>query len=431
MSFYTVLALVNAIAIVAILGYIIFRVVRLKRNKEPQPENLTPFFDDEVLEGAHLERVLGVALIALIIVVLGLLAYFIWEPFRETASASDFHEQSVARGATLFANAQSKAYDSTKSLLCADCHGGDGGGGTAKFVVQSDDPRCNPTAPVTDQTPSYCLPQQVAWAAPNLQLAPLRYSREQLTQIITYGRPGTPMPAWGVASGKGALQEQSIQDLVNYVESLATTSTKAQLAGTSETKSCGASDPVNSRAACVGRKQLEDPATQAAADKWVVSAQADLAAAEAERNALPATASADERATYDKLVQQKQEGVQVAENWQQTTRSASDGAILFMNNCARCHTRGWSYFDATDPQGNPPPGIMGGGAYGPNLTNGDVNNQFPPPSGESQLQQWISIGVPANEQYGIRGISSGRMPHFGAVLSKQDIEAIMAYERSL
>jgi hypothetical protein len=39
--------------------------------------------------------------------------------------------------------------------------------------------------------------------------------------------------------------------------------------------------------------------------------------------------------------------------------------------------------------------------------------------------------VPAFEQYGVRGISSGRMPHFGAVLSKQQIEAIMAYERSL
>jgi hypothetical protein len=76
-------------------------------------------------------------------------------------------------------------------------------------------------------------------------------------------------------------------------------------------------------------------------------------------------------------------------------------------------------------------GIMGGGAYGPNLTNGDVNNQFPPPNGEAELFAWISEGVPANEQYGIRGISSGRMPHFGAVLTKTQIEAIMAYERSL
>jgi mono/diheme cytochrome c family protein len=426
MSFRTVLILLNAALIAGFLIFVGVRILRLRGNKEHTPENLTPFFDDEVLEGAHLERVLGVALIALVIVVLGLLAYFVWEPFRETASATDFHTQSVDRGAVLFANDQSPKYDSTKSLLCANCHGVDGGGGTATFTVQSEDPRCDPTAAVTTDTPAYCLPKQVAWAAPSLQLAPLRYTRAQLTQIITYGRPGTPMPAWGVASGKGALQQQSIQDLVNYVETLATTSTKAQVTADAETKSCGAGDSVNARAACVGRKQLQDPATQAAAAKWVTDAKADLAAVEAERDANPGQA-----ATYDKLVQQKQETVQVAEDWLQTTQSATDGQILFMNNCARCHTRGWSYFDASDPEGNPPPGIMAGGAYGPNLTGGDVNNQFPPPSGEAELQQWISIGVAANEQYGIRGISSGRMPHFGAVLSKQDIESIMAYERSL
>jgi mono/diheme cytochrome c family protein len=421
MSFRTVLILINVVLIAAFLVFVVARVLRLRHNKEASPENLTPFFADDVLEGAHLERVLGVALVALVLVVIGLLAYFIWEPFRETASASGFHERSVERGATLFANSQSKAYDSTISLLCADCHGTDGGGGSKTFTIQSDDPRCDPTKPVTTDTPSYCLPHQVAWAAPSLQLAPLRYSRAQLTQIITYGRPGTPMPAWGVASGKGALQEQSIQDLVNYVESIATTSAKAQALDAKETASC------TERAACVGRKQLEDPATQAAADKWVVAAQADLDAAKAGL----ATASVADIPTYTKLVQQKQETLEAAQEWQQTTRSPTDGEILFMNNCARCHTRGWSYFNATDPDPATPPGLMGGGAYGPNLRGGDVNNQFPPPNGEAQLQQWISIGVPANEQYGNRGISSGRMPHFGAVLSKDDIEAIMAYERSL
>src|SRR3954467_2346439 len=178
MSFRTILIVVNLLAIAGLIGFIIYRVVSLRRNPEAKtPENLTPFFDDEVLEGAHLERVLGVALIALVVVVLGLLAYFIWEPFRQTAAATGFHERSVERGATLFANAQSKEYDSTKSLLCADCHGTDGGGGTAKFTVQSSDPRCNPADKVTDATPEYCLPKSVAWAAPSLQLAPLRYSR--------------------------------------------------------------------------------------------------------------------------------------------------------------------------------------------------------------------------------------------------------------
>ncbi len=101
------------------------------------------------------------------------------------------------------------------------------------------------------------------------------------------------------------------------------------------------------------------------------------------------------------------------------------------DGCARCHTRGWSYFNPLDPQSTPPMGKMGGGAYGPNLTGGDVDGQFPPPTGEAELFEWIAQGVPANQQYGIRGISSGRMPHFGAVLTKDQIEMIMDYERSL
>src|SRR3954452_20855831 len=426
MSFRTILILFNLALILGFAAFVVYRVVSLRRNPEPkQPDNLTPFFDDDVLEGAHLERALGVALIALVVVVLALLAYFIWEPFREADANDGFKDRSIERGAVLFANATSKEYDSTKSLLCATCHGTDGGGGSAPFVVKSEDPRCDPNqvvnAKLAEEQP-YCLPSQVAWAAPNLQIASLRYDRQQLTQIITYGRPGTPMPAWGVASGKGALQEQSIQDLVNYVESLGTSPDKAQAASTKELEKCD-------RAACVGRDTLEKPATRAAAAKWVADAQAALDDAQA----LLASSGVQDVAENTKLVQQKQDDLAVAQQWEQTTQSVSDGALLFMNNCARCHTRGWSYFDPTNPQAHPnaPLETMGGGAFGPNLTGGDVNSQFPPPGGESELFSWISIGVPANQQYGIRGISSGRMPHFGATLTKDQIESIMAYERSL
>jgi mono/diheme cytochrome c family protein len=426
MSTRTVLVIMNFVAFAAIAGYLLWRVFSAKRNPETAtPQNLEPFFGDEVLEGAHLERALGVALVALVIVIIGLLAYFIWEPFREDAAATGFKERSVERGAVLFANSASKTYDSTKSLLCANCHGVDGGGGVANFVVKSEDPRCDPNQTVdqdlADKQP-YCLPKQVSWAAPSLKLASLRYSRAQLTQILTYGRPGTPMPAWGVISGKGALQAQSIQDLVNYVESLSATTDQAMTEAAQEVRDC------TSRSACVGKKQLESATVRTAADKWVTEARAELVAAQAEQ---AANSDAAKDATYEKLVGQKQETLDAALSWQDATVNASDGQILFMNQCARCHTRGWSYFNPEDPTANPAMGLMGGGAYGWNLTNGDVNNQFPPPSGEAELFAWISEGVPANQGYGIRGISSGRMPHFGAVLTKTQIEAIMAYERSL
>jgi mono/diheme cytochrome c family protein len=413
-KFRDVLILLNILAVAGILGFIAYRFVSLRRNPETkQPQNLEPFYGDDVLEGPHLERVLGVALIALVISVVAFIAYFIWEPFRGVDASAAFTSRAKERGAVLFANKDSPVYDPTKSLLCADCHGADGGGGSAKFVVKSEDPRCDPKQVVDPNlvaTQPYCLPTQVAWAAPSLQLAGLRYSKAQLANIITYGRPGTPMPAWGVASGKGVLNPQGISDLVAYVESIVTTSDKAQ---------ADAQKLYDDT-----RAQLNDPAVQAAALKWVADATAN-------RDAAVAVATAAPTDNNQQTVLYLQSVLDVAQSWYDTTQYAPAGQVLFINNCARCHTRGWSYFDPLAPEANPPMDKMGGGAYGPNLTGGDVDGQFPPPTGESDLFAWISIGVPANAQYGIRGISSGRMPHFGAVLTQDQINLIMGYERSL
>ncbi|MEX1008638.1 MAG: cytochrome c [Acidimicrobiia bacterium] len=421
MSFRTTLILINLFAVGGLLIFIGYRVVSLRRNPEPrQPENLTPFFDDDVLEGPHLERVLGVALVALVISVVALIGYFLWEPFRAADATEAFKERSIARGELLFAGPASPAFDSAKSQNCARCHGNNAEGGSAKQVIKSTDPRCSLEQKVNEkleESQPYCLPQQVDWAAPNLTLAPLRYSRAQLTQIITYGRPGTPMPAWGFKSGKGALNEQSIQDLVNYVDSISTTPDKAQTGAVKDAEAM--------------RKTLDDPEVQGAADKWVADSAAGLAQAQAALDALPADATDSQRSTAEGRVELATEQARVAAAWQETTRNATDGQVLFMNNCARCHTRGWTYFNPLDPQGNPAPGPMGGGAYGPNLRDGDVSRQFPSPLYDADYFGWISAGVPAFESYGVRGISSGRMPHFGAVLTKAQIEAIMEYERNL
>ncbi len=57
------------------------------------------------------------------------------------------------------------------------------------------------------------------WKAPALNTASLRFSRSDLRYILTYGRPFSPMQAWGVAGG-GSLDEQSIADLISYIESI-------------------------------------------------------------------------------------------------------------------------------------------------------------------------------------------------------------------
>ena len=73
-----------------------------------------------------------------------------------------------------------------------------------------------------------CLARTVAWQAPALDTVLLRFDRSQVREIITYGRPGTPMPAWGVKSGKGVLNAQGVNDLINYLASLTLTPEQAK-----------------------------------------------------------------------------------------------------------------------------------------------------------------------------------------------------------
>jgi mono/diheme cytochrome c family protein len=46
-----------------------------------------------------------------------------------------------------------------------------------------------------------------------------RYDEDELREILVYGRPFSPMPAWGV-EGNGPLNEQQIGDLITYIESI-------------------------------------------------------------------------------------------------------------------------------------------------------------------------------------------------------------------
>ena len=93
------------------------------------------------------------------------------------------------------------------------------------------------------------------------------------------------------------------------------------------------------------------------------------------------------------------------------------GAALFNTQCARCHTAGWSFFEPKAP---------GSGAFGPPLTN--VVNQFPD---VEEHQSFVADGVESGEKYGRQGKSRGYMPFFGGLLTQEQIEAIVEYEREL
>lgn len=94
---------------------------------------------------------------------------------------------------------------------------------------------------------------------------------------------------------------------------------------------------------------------------------------------------------------------------------------LFNATCARCHTGGYSAGQAFE-QG------AGSGAWGPSLVDGRSSVQFP-----NHLDQiaFVVEGSVNAKGYGVNGIGTGRMPGFGNVLSADQIELIVAYERTL
>ena len=127
--------------------------------------------------------------------------YWIYEPGRQANAATDFNRKFVERGAAMFA----PTGDNLDALNCSGCHGPKGVGGVVDYNLT------NPDGTITP----------VNWKAPALNTVLLRYSRQEVTFIITYGRPFSPMPAWGVTGG-GALNDQQVQNLVDYLESIQT-----------------------------------------------------------------------------------------------------------------------------------------------------------------------------------------------------------------
>lgn len=105
-------------------------------------------------------------------------------------------------------------------------------------------------------------------------------------------------------------------------------------------------------------------------------------------------------------------------------------------SCGRCHTAGWSWGD---------PGVSGGGALGPNLTNGATLRQFP--TFQSQVD-FITEGAQRGKAYGANGqAGDGTMPGYGlnpnatedgslmspdqVMYTSEQIRAVVEYERGM
>ena len=357
------------IAVIVGIGFVTYAIVNVRAGRaevaseiELAP-NRKPYYDDEALEGPRLTRALGTAFVLMAITAVGLPLYWLNEPGRQSGAVDNFDQVFINRGAALFAPTGDGGYN------CAGCHGAEGVGGQA------------PPYTLTDSEGEFVA--TVTWRAPAINTVLLRFSEEEVRDILVYGRPGTPMPAWG-AEGGGPLTTQQIDELIAYLQSIQITSEQAQA-------------------------EVE------------VALRKELGLGE------------DETIDYASPA--------VGEALFNLGIESGDAGAGY--SCARCHTKGSSFLygavdpvdaDLSDYAGYPD----GSGAFGWALTSGVVPRQF---LTVEDLVEFLYEGTEHGMLYGQRGQGSGRMPGFGdnpntdepddGMFNADMLEAVAAYEASL
>jgi mono/diheme cytochrome c family protein len=398
--------------IVVLLGLAVFAFSSLRKHPEAkQPENLERFLDDDDLEGRRLERVLGWALLFAAVTAVALPLYWLREPDRQSDSENYFNEGAISRGQTLFAGVGQPGYDATKSLQCANCHGVKGVGGTKQTTFDPDGD-------------GGIKPMQVVWKVPALNTELLRFSEEEVNHIITYGRPGTPMQAWGIEGG-GPKNDQSINDLVAYIKSIQLTPEKAKAEAAQALKDAKAQPAQGVKDAQKALADAKQAQKDAIKNQQTVNADPKSTPKQKQDAQVAVDAAPDNIAAA-------QESLDWALAWQRFRANVSDGQLLFEINCARCHTKGWSAFDPTQVNGTEILGLPGGqGTIGPNLREGAEVRRFPGQTGFDDHVTFVGTGSEANQQYGQNGEGTGNMPGFSNMLTKDMIEQIVHYERGV
>ncbi len=184
----TVIALVAGIAW---LGMLFVSAIRNRGSEEVAP-NLRPGIDDEKIETRRLEGGQKAAIAFSAFLAISLPLYFLTEQQRQEGFVVEFAEGSIERGEHL-----------VEEFGCFNCHGPEGSGGVAPYVEKRSG-------------------IAVEWAAPSLNDVFFRYAKDEVNFWVTYGRGNTPMPAWGIPGG-GPLNEQQVEDVVNYLATIQVT----------------------------------------------------------------------------------------------------------------------------------------------------------------------------------------------------------------
>jgi len=362
----TVQAIGLTIAVIAVLIVVLYAASNIRAGREEVgaelelAANLKPYYADDELETKKLDRALTAGLAGLVLVGVGLPAYWLAEPGRQEGAVEQFEKTFVGRGEELY----------TEGAQCASCHGPAGVGGVASQTILDDENE---------------FVAQVNWKAPALNNVMLRYDEEEVYYILEYGRPYSPMPAWGEGGG-GPLTEQQLENIIAYLQSIQISHEDSVEAVETELRT----------ALELGEDEDID--------------YTDLATGEALFN--------------------------LGED-----SGFAGGAYA----CARCHTRGWSIEEASAAPADADLDLYvdyedGSGAYGPKISDGIVPRQF---ASVEDLTEFLAIGAERGVPYGLNGLSGdGMMPGFAdnpnteedsedGMLTLDMVSAIARYVESL
>ena len=408
------IGLVIAITVATVFAvYVLFNLSKGRKEIGAEIElapNRKPYFDDDTLETRRLDLALAGGVAMLIIIALALPLYWLGEPGRMQGFDEFTESQFASRGG--------EAYEE----LCAQCHGAGGVGGQAAYTV-------------LDEQGRYIA--SVNWTAPALNNILYRFSIDEVTHILNYGRPQSPMPAWG-APGGGPLTSQQLETIVEYLSVIQLT--PEQMA---DEVQMGLRESV--------LKEVRDQypeASESELQNTLNLLYAGLGNAIVEQSAIQQDPDAD----IEDIEEANTAVEQLLDDYLielATTNAQKYGEYLFNNPagagsyaCARCHTAGssWNANEILEANsslvGLIESEISGNGGFGPSLIG--VESQFTSASSQSQF---ISQGCEANLQYGMNGVCepSGQMPGFGhnatdlegSMLSLDQIDAIVEYERAL
>ncbi len=309
---------VAAIVFIGFVAVFIWNIVRARPELGSELElatNRKEYLSDEELEGEKLDRSLSFALVMLALLAITLPFYWLAEPGRQDGAVDAYNLSFEVRGEESY----------TGGAQCINSHAGGGVGGGAAYVLLDADGQFVANA---------------SWKAPALNNVLLRYTDEEVRYVLNFGRPGSPMAAWGTIGG-GPLTTQQIDNIIIYLRTLQLQSL----------------DPLDIALAGTDNPQ-DDESLEAAAE---AAALTETIEAEVARSLADGEYETVGEAVFNLGLQ----------------RDFGAGAY----SCGRCHTGGWSLGIDVAPNvlddgvagcgGGDPSGI------GFNLCGGSVKNRFP------------------------------------------------------